>query len=104
MSGGTEGGMSEIFRDMSFGGLLRSRRVDAGITLRKASQMVGMDAGNYSKLETSKLAPPHSRESIVNVCNKLGIEADEFLIGQAFAFHLGKLHEQFYGKGTQSDE
>lgn len=89
--------MSDIFRDMSFGGLLRSMRVEAGITLRKASEMVFMDAGNYSKLETSKLAPPHSREAIVRICNDLGIEASEFLIGQAFAFHLGKLHESFFG-------
>jgi transcriptional regulator with XRE-family HTH domain len=90
--------MSDIFRDMSFGGVLRSMRVEAGITLRKASELVGMDAGNYSKLETSKLLPPHSRQSIDYICGKLGIEATEFLIGQAFAFHLGVLHSEFYGK------
>lgn len=61
--------MSEFFKcgtfeDLSFGGSLRRFRLKRKIGLREAARLLGMDCGNYSNLECSKLNPPKSYDII----------------------------------------
>lgn len=90
--------MSDIFRDMSFGGLLREARIKNKLTMRQACKIAEIDVGNYSKLEASRFPPPCSKEKIIELCKKIGIEHSEFMLHQAYSFHLGALHEKFWGK------
>lgn len=85
--------MSDIFRDYSFGGWLRSFRIKREWTLRTVSKKVGMDAGNYSKLETSRLPPPRSRKKLLALVAPLELVDTEIemLLSSAFNYHLGQL-------------
>lgn len=90
--------MSDIFRDMSFGGMLREARIKNNMTMRQACKISGIDVGNYSKLEASRFPPPNTKYKIVELCKKMKIECSDFMIQQAYAFHLGALHEKFWGE------
>ena len=60
-------------------------------------RMNGWDAGNYSKLETSKFDPPNTITTIRKLTQPLAINdtAFDFLCMAAFNFHLGKLKADF---------
>jgi transcriptional regulator with XRE-family HTH domain len=89
--------VSDIFRDYSFGGWLKSFRLKRDLTLRKAAVACKLDPGNYSKLERSELDPPRSKKKIDAIARKLKLDAVEhqLLISTAFAFHLGRLKNEF---------
>ena len=97
--------MSDIFRDYSFGGWLREFRVSQGLTLREASEVIGMDPGNYSKLERSLLDPPTTSERVREIGKALNLHARqiEFLESTAFSFHVGKFKERWFNQDTQQD-
>ncbi len=89
--------MSDITRDYSFGGLLRTFRVDKGFTLRGAAKKLGMDPGNLSKLERSELDPPGSKKRIRHICNRLALNENQLslLASMAFQHHIALLKERF---------
>jgi len=89
--------MSDIFRDYSFGGQLAHLRKEKKQTLRGICKDVGMDAGNYCKLEKSELPPPNSRATCISFFLRLKIDKEHWpwLISLAQSFHLGKVQERF---------
>lgn len=47
-----------------FGDFVKSRRMERRLTLRKFCMEVGMDPGNFSKIERGILPPPQDREKL----------------------------------------
>ena len=56
-----------------FGELLKQYRLDAGLSLREFCARNGFDAGNHSKLERGKFAPPESDSRLEIYANALGL-------------------------------
>jgi len=50
------------------------RRERTGLSLREFSETHGLDAGNMSKLERGKLAPPRSQEKLEEYARALKLE------------------------------
>ena len=90
--------MSDIFRDWSFGGYLRDKRVEKKLTLREAAIKLDMDAGNLSKIERSELNPPKTSSQIKRIVERLGLDSfdENFLNGASFNFWLGQLKKEFH--------
>lgn len=89
--------MSDITRDYSFGGWLRSLRIKQGLTLRDMCKQNGFDVGNYSKLERSEINPPKSKRLILEITKPItltNVELD-LLLSAAFNFHVGQLRKRF---------
>ena len=57
-----------------FGELLKERRLEAGLSLREFCVANGLDAGNYSKLERGKFAPPENEDRVKMYASALGLE------------------------------
>ncbi len=89
--------MSDITRDYSFGGWLRHFRIEKDKTLRGYAEMIEMQPGNLSKLETSLLDPPCSFKAVEKIVKPLKPESVEFMASLAFSFHVGKLKQKFKG-------
>lgn len=88
--------MSDIFRDYSFGGWMNHFRIEKGLTLRQAAELMGLDAGNLSRLERSEFDPPKSREQIRKWLSALDkVESLNFLCSLAFQHHVSKLRTKF---------
>lgn len=98
--------MSDITRDYSFGGLIRSWRIEKGLTLRVAAERLSMDPGNLSKLERSELAPPCTACTIKRICKKLGLNESHYrmLKSVAFQHHLSALKTEFEQTGEVSHD
>lgn len=92
--------MSDIHRDYSFGGQLREVRMSREETLRDFATRIGIDAGNYSKLENSRLSPPSTKAECKKLLEKLEVPKKKWpwLLGQAYEHHLGRLREKWSGK------
>lgn len=89
--------MSDITKDYSFGGLVRSLRLKRGLTLRAGAKLLGMDPGNLSKLERSELDPPKSAKRISQICFILGAEISaELLVSTAFQHHFSIFKDRFF--------
>lgn len=90
--------MSDITRDWSFGGQLRRYRIQREITLRDMCKKVGVDMGNYSKMERGELPPPKNTDELAKIIKPLRLdEASERLIYcAAYSFHCGRLFERFW--------
>jgi transcriptional regulator with XRE-family HTH domain len=88
--------MSDITRDYSFGGWLRSMRVQRDLTLRQAAKLLKLDPGNLSKLERSELSPPKSVKRIREICRVLNFqEGESILVSTAYQHHLSELKKDF---------
>jgi transcriptional regulator with XRE-family HTH domain len=85
------------FMDWSFGGLLKRYRIEKEKTLRQRVNELGVDAGNYSKLERGILPPPASKKEINKYLVGLGLspQKKQFIYQAAFNHHLGILQERF---------
>jgi transcriptional regulator with XRE-family HTH domain len=85
------------FMDWSFGSELRRIRVHNKLTMREMCKRMGMDVGNYSKLESSRASPPRSKKAIMKIIKDLDTFEfqEERLIAAAFNFHLGSLRGKF---------
>ena len=57
-----------------FGKLLKEFRLSAGLSLREFCAKNGFDAGNHSKLERGKFAPPESEDRVRLYAEALGLE------------------------------
>lgn len=57
-----------------FGELLKEYRLRAGFSLREFCARSGFDAGNYSKLERGKFAPPDSEQRVQMYAVALGLK------------------------------
>lgn len=89
--------MSDITRDYSFGGWLKSIRIRREMTLRQAAKHHGVDCGNWSKMERGVLDPPKSERKIRLLAFGLGatdVETD-ILVSTAFQHHLANLKRDF---------
>ncbi len=64
-----------------FGELLKAYRLEAGLSLRKFCSENGFDAGNYSKLERGKFAPPENEDRVRVYAKALGLApgSDEWM-------------------------
>ena len=62
--------------DMMFGEYFRILRTKREPSLRKFCQQHGLDAGNISKLESGKMAPPKSEERIRKLAKAVGLKKD----------------------------
>lgn len=94
--------MSEFFNCgtfdvLSFGESLRKFRVKRKITLRSMCKKIGVDPGNYSRLERSESNPPDSLEDMLKYFEALKLTEQEktWLISQAYQFHLSRLKKKF---------
>ncbi len=64
--------------DESFGTRLRAYRRAQGISQRELAKRTDLDFSYISKLENERIPPP-AADTIVSICNILGIAADELL-------------------------
>ncbi len=85
------------FMDWSFGGTLRKIRIHNNLTMRAMCLRLGIDVGNYSKMEAGKLPPPKSRKKIAAIIKDLDVYEwqEQQLYAAAYNFHLGAFHESF---------
>lgn len=77
-----------------FGELLKEFRLAKGISLREFCSQNKLDAGNYSKLERGRFAPPDSDERIELYARALGLKEggdDWFSLFDAAAAERGRL-------------
>lgn len=91
------GKMSDIARDYSFGGWLRSYRLEKKIGLREMSRAINKDPSHYRKIEKSELDPPSTRADLEALCAPLALESNqfEFLLSLSFQHKIGKLKAKF---------
>lgn len=88
--------MSDITRDYSFGGWLQFFRKEKGMTLRDAARNLGIDPGNYCKMERSQVKPPKTAAEIERILKVLGAEKSLSLMKNlAFQDHLATLRMRF---------
>ncbi len=64
-----------------FGELLKAFRLEAGLSLREFCARNGFDAGNYSKLERGRFAPPETEDRVRLYAEALGLSpgSDEWM-------------------------
>ena len=74
----------------SFGDMLTDLRADAGISLRAFSKKIGMDAGNWSRIEREISKPPTDGEFYNKLQGILGFtdEIKKYLISKAEAIRI----------------
>ena len=60
-----------------FGEYIKTRRVAKEISLRKFSQLIDVDASNWSKVERGILPPPQDEERLRVIASILNIEEDQ---------------------------
>jgi hypothetical protein len=89
--------MSDIFRDYSFGGWLKHYRCERGFTLRAMALKIKWDAGNYSRLENSRLNPPETLRRLRKITEPLKLKdvEEHMLSTAAFGFHFGQLKKKW---------
>ena len=56
-----------------FGDMLKTRRLENGVTLRAFADSIGMDAANYSRIERGISQPPASVETLNSMASHLNI-------------------------------
>ncbi len=66
--------MSKNFK--KFGRILKSLRIQKGLTLRKASALASYDPSNWSKIERGEMSPPSSEMVLQEWAKILGIYED----------------------------
>lgn len=62
----------------SFGQALRKYRRSSEISQRELADRIGIDFSYLSKLENDRIPPP-AADTIVAICNELGIDPEELL-------------------------
>jgi transcriptional regulator with XRE-family HTH domain len=63
----------------AFGDTLRELRRGAGLSQRELADRTGLDFSYISKIENERLPPP-AADTIVTICNVLGVPAEELLM------------------------
>ena len=62
----------------TFGQTLKGMRRSKGVTQRQLAAAVGVDFSYISKVENDRMPPP-AADTIVKICEKLGVPSDELL-------------------------
>ena len=62
----------------TFGQTLKEIRRSKGVTQRELATTVGVDFSYISKVENDRMPPP-AADTIVKICEKLGVPPDELL-------------------------
>ena len=62
----------------TFGQTLKEIRRSKGVTQRQLAAAVGVDFSYISKVENDRMPPP-AADTIVKICEKLGVPSDELL-------------------------
>ena len=57
----------------TFGACLKKLRLDRDLGLRDFAKRIGMDVGNLSRIERSKVSPPRSTEVLRRIADVLGV-------------------------------
>ena len=68
----------EIMETKTFGKTLKEIRRGKGITQRELASAVGVDFSYISKVENDRMPPP-AADTIVKICEKLGVPPDTLL-------------------------
>jgi transcriptional regulator with XRE-family HTH domain len=68
----------EAIMTQSFGQILRALRRSKGVSQRELAEKVGVDFSYISKVENDRLPPP-AANTIVRICDVLGVEPDDLL-------------------------
>ena len=89
--------MSDITRDYSFGGWLRTFRLKRRIGLREMARRLDSDPANYCNIERSRTDPPAKITTIRKLVAPLALDESEIemLISTAFSFHLAKFKQKW---------
>lgn len=59
-----------------FGAWVRKRRLEIGVSLRSFAIETQLDAGNLSKYERGRLAPPQDQETLARIASALKLKKD----------------------------
>jgi HTH-type transcriptional regulator, competence development regulator len=65
-------------RNEAFGKTLRELRRSAGVSQRELASRVGVDFSYISKVENGRIPPP-AADTIVRICEVLGVDPDQLL-------------------------
>jgi transcriptional regulator with XRE-family HTH domain len=65
-------------RNEAFGKTLRELRRSAGVSQRELASRVGVDFSYISKVENGRIPPP-AADTIVRICEVLGVDPDQSL-------------------------
>ena len=57
-----------------FGGFIKEKRIEKGISLREFCKRIEIDASNWSKVERGLLAPPQDEERLRRIAQVLNIK------------------------------
>lgn len=75
---GKENTMRKVKKSQTFGGLLKTIRVEeAEIGLRAFADLIDMKPSNLSNMERNRIAPPANRKAIVQICDALGLAKND---------------------------
>jgi len=70
--------MTDSGRAETFGSLLKKLRLEeAKKGLRAFAELIDWQASNLSNLERGRIPPPASHKSIMDICDALGLSADD---------------------------
>ena len=75
---GKEYTMRKVNKSQTFGGLLKTIRVEeADIGLRAFADLIDMKPSNLSNIERNRIPPPANRQAIVRICDALGLAKND---------------------------
>ncbi len=66
--------LSDMKPKAMFGDFFKTKRIEAGFTLREFCKVHKLDPGNLSRMERGLLKPPSSKEKLEEYASYLGIE------------------------------
>jgi len=61
---------------MTFGEFIRRKRLEKGYNFREFCKQLGIDSGNWSKVERGKLPAPEDKEYLESIAKFLSIKED----------------------------
>jgi len=71
-----------------FGEYIKNLRVEKEITLREFCKTIGLDPSNWSKIERGILAPPKSKEMLMEIASALGLAENSPEYNQLFDYAM----------------
>ena len=82
---------------------VKDQRIAAGLTLRSFCRQVGMDASNWSKIESGVTPPTHAPEFLDRKASLLGLNGQERVnLADMAAVARGQLPAHFQGDDIQA--
>lgn len=86
--------MPKHLDELTFGKYLKTIRKSNGISMRSYATSIGLDSGNFSKIENGKLAPPTTQSKIKHLIRKLNL--DNKSLNDLYILAYKELSENWY--------